>query len=274
MNGQVNHYMSPNGMTPSGAATPTNGVFTNMGPPTGPVQKPQDKPIDTNDLADVLAGGVVDLKDEEMALQGSYFGSQPQASNNNYQYQPPNASFTSSPSTVAHTPNASFDNSFNAGSQGGSFGPPVPQSQYEEQRRNEQIRALATSKQYHLNEPFLGPGALSQKVKKASLGNRLRLPIDDIMQSRMGQQIHADNSLADMVTILSLAANDRLRGLVETARVLSSSRRKTAHGQVPTEWADLAISNGQESAVLSKASLQRNGWESAVSPKTLPLKRK
>lgn len=89
-----------------------------------------------------------------------------------------------------------------------------------------------------------------------------------------GYFVEKDAPMADILTLLSLAAQDRLRGLVEDARTVAKGRQTGSHGDVPAEWADLAVGNHSESAAPTASRSNRREPESAISPLTVnPRKR-
>ncbi|KAI9764785.1 MAG: hypothetical protein M1840_008054 [Geoglossum simile] len=272
----------------------------------GPPSKPVEKATDTAELADVLASSGIDLKDEEIFLTSSYNSSNRQFNNasfvsNNASFSSPNSS-QSTPATLS-TSN-SFNNNASFGSTGenvlataGSLhGPPAPYSLAEEFQKQEQkkaVRRQQESRQYHLNHPFLNGGPLRNRLARRAYENGARLPPEEMQHSQplrqtnstitgpdgskivayTGTVVSSDSSIAEILTLLSLAAGERLRGLIEDAAALSKGRRTGSHGLVPPEWSDVAVGLGAEAAISTSAASIRNGWESAVSPRTNPLKR-
>ncbi|KAI2632297.1 hypothetical protein GGR54DRAFT_582978 [Hypoxylon sp. NC1633] len=95
---------------------------------------------------------------------------------------------------------------------------------------------------------------------------------DGAIVSTMGSFIPPESMLIDQIVLLSQSTKHRLRELVGDANRAAITRQKTAHGQVPPEWVDVAdvqppAANG------SQNDGQRTGAESAVSPRTIPFKR-
>ncbi|KAK6824814.1 Transcription initiation factor TFIID component TAF4 [Apiospora arundinis] len=84
---------------------------------------------------------------------------------------------------------------------------------------------------------------------------------DGTMVETIGSIIPKDASLIDQIALLSLAVKERMGELISEADSIACLRQQTAHGAVPPEWAD---------AALSPLMAQSN---SAVSPGTKSLKR-
>ncbi|KAF2461910.1 hypothetical protein BDY21DRAFT_368069 [Lineolata rhizophorae] len=94
-----------------------------------------------------------------------------------------------------------------------------------------------------------------------------------------------DAPLVEILSLLSLAANDRMRSVLEDAFALARARRYATHGVVPPEWDGIAEGVGKpESATAAVAAkITGTAWDdgaatkvpdSAVSPMTkLPMKR-
>jgi hypothetical protein len=88
-----------------------------------------------------------------------------------------------------------------------------------------------------------------------------------------GRFLPSDTALADQLALMSLATNLRIRALLENAVGLAKGRRAGSQGIVPLEWADVSVPiSGSNGTVISDKAT-RQGWESAVSPHSNPLKR-
>lgn len=298
--------ISPNGVNgPYSTMAPPTAAGT-MGPPSRPVEKA----TDMTELADVLVSSGVDLREEEAALTNPYLSSSQQ--NNNNSFTSNNASsFNSATSNGSSTGTLSVSNSFNHLSQnvpggkdafygGGTFNQPAAPYQASEAFADEQLkksaRRHAERRQYHLNDPFLFTGSLKRKVFARADANHARLPMDGVYSPQRnapqptlpvevtapdgttvvatkGQSfVYPEAPMVDIFALLSLATEERVRSLVEDAAALALGRRIGSHGVVPPEWSDLAVGNGAEPAA-AMFTAGRSGWESAVSPKTNPLKR-
>ncbi|KAI1811007.1 hypothetical protein GGS20DRAFT_139687 [Poronia punctata] len=95
---------------------------------------------------------------------------------------------------------------------------------------------------------------------------------DGTVASTCGSFIPKESYLVDQIALLSIGTKERIGGLLSDANNIALTRQKSAHGAVPPAWADAAappLSNGNTLQVNGL----RTGAESAVSPRTNPLKR-
>ncbi|EEP78088.1 predicted protein [Uncinocarpus reesii 1704] len=241
-----------------------------MGPPSRPADT---KPTDAAELTDVLASSGIDVREEEAFLTSGY-GTTPANSS-----QPPrpqlntSISFTSLPS-----PTVSAGNSFNESSfKQPSVPPSTPligtqpatQTSLEDAKLREDTTASRRD-QYHLQAAFLQTAPLGERLQKqgTDLGvrmpsagffrpfpNRPVVPIEVVGPDgnsvvRTGKPVlTTDAPLGDIISLVSLACEERLRAVVEQAAVLARHRRTYSHGAVPLEWSDLAQGNNQKTTV-------------------------
>jgi hypothetical protein len=270
-----------------------------MGPPSRPVDN---KPTDVNDLSDVLVGSGVDLREEEAALFNSYNASGNQQNSTSFN-QDSSASFSHASSGGPQSSNFKPYNRIDSlssnvpGDRGSLYGagnlnqPAIPlktaEAQYEAQKKRARQRKNERQ-QYHLNDPFLHNGVVRKRLDKQAHTDHVVLQRDGLLTASgqeqpmellvtgpdrnefltmvKGQDLLSSSSpLAEIFALISLAAQERLRALVEDAAALAKGRRLGSHGVVPTELADLAVGNDQ--------ALLLTPGNSAVSPMTNPLKR-
>ena len=292
MNNAYNTMNAPpqSGPQPAGQSRPTG----TMGPPS----RPDDKPTDINELEDVLMGSGVDLKEEEAALLNSYrqAGQQRQetghisnAAGFGQSYSVPRENFYSQ--NVPGGRNTFYG--------AGSFNQrPSPYQSTEAMLasdRKQAERRKAAIQSYHLNDSFLFTGSLYRRIVKQAQGMQAKLPPHDSVLQRQsrpdmppteltvsgpdknevlkvvkGQELLCMNSpYVELLSLLSLAAEERIRGLVEDAATLAKGRRIGSHGVVPADLASLAVGNGTSETVAGLPTPSN----SAVSPKSNPLKR-
>lgn len=249
-----------------------------------------------NELSDVLVGSGIDLKEEEAALLGRFnLPSQRQAVAPNF-------------GTSANSGAPLSYNTFNVlshgvtGDRSGSYGTatfsqqaaghqPTKESAESEQKRA--IRHRAEKIQHHANDPFLMTGWVQQRlwhavkregIAKSNPGmakfahhatgmndiSNPGLDMNGLLSTSKGQDTFShDAPLMEFFTLISLAAKERLRGLVEEAATLAKGRRMGSHGVVPLEFTELAAGPEDFGSV---PALPTPG-NSAVSPKSNPLKR-
>lgn len=282
MNAQQQQPAPPSQSSPMGG----------MGPPARPV----DKPTDINDLGDVMVGSGIDLREEEAALLGSYSRSGQQRQDigygaNTLDNHGPSYQY---PRTNLYGQNVPGDRSTFYG--GGTFNQqPAPAQSAEEiavETRKRAIRRTAEIRSYHLNNPFLSEACVKRRLYKQASGMQVTVPTSGLLTSQPGHAprqialqgpdrnevlrlvqgediLQLDATLVDLLALMSLAAEERIRGLVEDAATLAKGRRIGSHGVVPAELADLANGNAISEAV---SGLPTPG-DSVTSPKDNPLKR-
>lgn len=278
---------------PQSAAAPQTAPTGTMGPPSRPAA---DKPTDINELGDVLAGSGVDLREEEAALL-AYGRPSQQRQDTGYGGSSFNAFGPShrTPTDNFYSSNVPGDrNSFYGA---GTFNQPAePYRSAEEIAAADQKKALrrkAEIKSYHLNDPFLLCGALSNRLLRQAQSMQVEVPKNGLFSNVSRQHVphqllvhgpdknevlkvvkgesllNTEGPYVELLSLLSLAAEERMRGLVEDAATLAKGRRIGSHGIVPVDLIDLATGEG---ATETANGLPTPG-NSAVSPKSNPLKR-
>ena len=263
------------------------------------LEKPTGRETDVNNISDVLSGGIVDLRAEEDLLLHS-------SSNRNY-----GASFNSQATGSTATPNTSFNNWSQQGSHGAFQGTgPLQQSVTQEQqeaefiRKHEQAaRILNESAQHPLTDPFLEGNVLRHRMAKRAYDAGIQVNVDGLFDKipektprdstrttqagANGEQIigleaasllNQNAPLVEIISLLSLAAEDRIRSLVEDAFALSQGRQHTSHGVIPPQFVDIAVvEKDAEPKMVAPVNILRTPWEapdSVGSPPTTASKRK
>lgn len=251
-----------------------------MGPPQRPTEKNVDKGgerhMDINDLSDLVTSSGIDLREEENYLANSYRSNaagQTVSSQNNFD--------------LFHQ--GSFPLGNNRGS--GVFNQP-PSAQTPEQelyeRHKKAARDLNEKRQHHLEDPFLWGSSLRQRLEKISNDNGVKIPVDGLFDRIPERQpehvvrqsmtrpdgsgltrykapsiLNRNAPLDGIMSLLSLAANERLRGLIEDAYGTARGRRIGSDGIVPPEWADLTVGDGGVPTTVKPVSLTGTAWDAA-----------
>ncbi len=274
-----------NGMRDS---MPRQGVG-NMGPPQRPAEKAadkkedQEKHMDVNDLSDAVASSGVDINEEEKYITS---------------YRTEHSNLRFAPQSSQHGSQNNYDllspNNFNGiGTNRGTFGPPGPvQTQEEELYEKHKLaaRKVNESQQHHLADPFLSGIGMRIHVEKWANLNGIKIPVEGLfdripqrpinmagtsMTAADGSQIvtvaapsilNRTAPLEGIFSLLSLAANERIRGLLEDAYGLARGRRMGSDGVVPPEWSDLAMGNGAQATTAVPISITNTAWDDP--PKT------
>lgn len=256
-----------------------------------------------NELTDVLLGSGVDLRDEEAALVRRTNAQQHDTSFTSHFANSFNSTGSGSPPNLQLPPRIDYNHYSNnfPGDRNSFYGagtfnqPAVPYQSTEERAKKEREQAerrKAERRQYHLNNPFLYTGPLQRRAEKQLRMHHLlaNLP-GHFKPSGAGQPVQVavsgpdkqerlevlttqniitlDSPWVEILTLLSLAAGERLRSLVEDAAALAKTRRIGSQGIVPADLQDLAVGEGKVETVPALPTPSN----SAISPQPNPLKR-
>ena len=273
-----------------------------MPPPPRPNKEDREEKVDVADIGDSLFGSGIDLKAEENYMhtmyhnrhaQGDSFSTNQNTSSFNSSTMSPSNSFnlltqgTSFGSQDAHA-NGAF---------AGTMGQVQSQEDIElEQRRKREVAAKeqAERRQHHLNNQFLLCNnvrkrmdrlALSEGVTLNMQGVFLRQPDTSVMVNGAGSQgiaalnervagvraearpesvVNQGTPFESVVSLVSLAAGERIRGLLDEAHALARARRYGDHGRVPPEFADIAEGAGaREEEEVVPESVTKTPWDEA-----------
>lgn len=295
---QPQPYQHPNAMD---SRPPPQG---SMPPPRVPASRAQDnaelekanpREMDVNNISDVLTGSGIDLRaEEEMMLN---VGSRSYG-----------VSFNSQASGSTVSPHGSFNQWGQQGSHGafqgsGPLSQPMTKEQQEAEllRKHEQAaRILNETASQPLTDPFLFAGALRQRVAKRAYEHSIQVNLEGLFdkipervpqnvtrtsignnsngESIVGLQasslLNQNAPLVEILSLLSLAAEERIRTVVEGSFALSQGRQSTSHGLVPPQLADIAVASGNtEPKTVAPVNISQTAWEaapdSAVSPLTV-----
>ncbi|KAJ5226485.1 hypothetical protein N7468_007710 [Penicillium chermesinum] len=210
-----------------------------------PPSRPADKTTDAAELTDVLASSGIDIPQQPPPISTSFMS---QASTTG------TLSASSSFGDLPIKPGVPHD----------SFSSDPTASPFKEngQPTREDTEA-ARRAQYHLQEPFLLTKMLEQRIQKRGFELGVRIPSEGLFHPvpgrpqpievtgpdgssviRTGQTIINQEGapMVDILNLVSLSCEERLRGVIDYSSVLSRSRRAHSHGVVPTEWKDVAQS--------------------------------
>ncbi|KAI1139584.1 hypothetical protein F5Y05DRAFT_379458 [Hypoxylon sp. FL0543] len=273
-------------------------VHTNMGPPSiypsgsfsndPPRQgtRPTTKSSISYDISDMLLGTGIDLEEEE------------EYANNldtlGYPRYPPGSRQTAYGAGPANQPAQAV----------GDISQEELAVQAADYAWNEAAARLAKSRSLEIRHYLLEPGVVHKRmadvaqtygiglnldVKQDGTGKymgRMMQPIDfpkpeiqvsiqkgpegAIVQTA-GSFLPPESYLIDQIALLSLSTKQRLGELISDANRIATTRQTSAHGQVPQDWLDAAVTD--PTAIGTQGEGPRTGAESAVSPRTNPLKR-
>ncbi|ODH37729.1 hypothetical protein ACO22_02585 [Paracoccidioides brasiliensis] len=253
--------------TPAMNAPPLPG---SMGPPSRPVEKA----TDTAELTDVLASSGIDVREEEEYLTHAY-GQAPAAPQ-----QPPrlqtnfNNSFVTHQSAGTVSAGTSFVESplHKSTPTQGTFVTPISISaksatiQNPEAAAEDEIlrqdTAASRRMQYPLQAPFLSTSLLEERIQKRTYDLGVRVPAHGVYRPYPGRAagpvevtgpdgssvvrtgkalLTQDAPLGDILSLVTLACEERLRSVIDHSYALAINRRVNSHGVVPLEWSDMAV---------------------------------
>ncbi|KAL2175285.1 uncharacterized protein P884DRAFT_206490 [Thermothelomyces heterothallicus CBS 202.75] len=236
---------------PPPAATPGT-----MGPPS----KPPAKEIEY-DVADSLAGTGIDLRAEEQFLAEFYAGSFTQDARTGLPANAPGGKGSFYGAGMANQPGEAV----------GAVSQEAYEAEAAQRAWDEAAHRLAVVRSNEINNPFLMIANLHHRVEKiakehglsvnldlknANPAGKLRPPQefpppkvtvstkpgpDGVMVTTTGSFIPHDAYLVDQLALLSIATKHRLRELIEDANTVAIHRQTTSHGEIPAEWADVAV---------------------------------
>ncbi|KAI1417977.1 hypothetical protein F5Y13DRAFT_150258 [Hypoxylon sp. FL1857] len=273
-------------------------IYTNMGPPainpassfsndpTRQGTRPTTKATVAYDMDDMLMGTGIDLDEEAEYLNNLETLGYP-----NY-------------------PPGSRSTAYGAGPANQPAQPAGATTQEElavraaDQAWNEAAARLAKSRSTEITNYLLEPGVVHKRISdvahKYGIGlnlevkqdgsgrymGRMMQPIDfpkpeiqvsiqkgpdgAIVQTT-GSFLPPESFLVDQIALLSISTKQRLGELVSEANRIATTRQTSAHGQIPQEWLEAAAVNPTVNGTQGEG--PRTGAESAVSPRTNPLKR-
>ncbi|KAI0008400.1 hypothetical protein F4779DRAFT_587135 [Xylariaceae sp. FL0662B] len=280
---------APSAITNMGPPTlnPT-GSFSSTGDPTRQASKPASSKIESYDMDDILRGTGIDLEEEAEYL-------------NNLE----------SRSGFAQYPPGGKDSFYGAGPANQPAQHTGARTQEElaaesaDRAWNEAAKNLALSRSQEIGNVFLEPGVLHKRLgdvaQKFGLGLNLdvkpsgggpymgkfgnptdfpkpelkvmvqKAPDGTVVQT-LGSFLPKESYLVDQIALLSIGTKQCMRELLGDANKVATTRQTSSHGVVPPEWADAAAPQpGKMNGTHDEN--PRTGADSAVSPRSNPLKR-
>lgn len=239
-----------------------------MPPPPRPnKEEKEEKGVD--DVTDVMHGSGINLKDEENYMHSLYANKHTKDS-----FASQSSSFGSGTLSGGNSFNTlqgtSFDGQNGNGALAGTLGETASQDEIEKEakrKREVAAREKAERDQHHLNNPFLLGNVLRLRMDKIARESGVRLDVNGLylLQQpaeptkvmtngtnsdgivRAGSKIDQGAPFSDILSLVSLAAGERVRGLLDESHALARARLYGDHNTVPPDLSDLAIAPGNES---------------------------
>lgn len=261
----------------------------------GELEKANPRDMDVSNISDVLTGSGIDLRAEEEYLTHS-FGTRKE-----------DTSFSQTSGSTS-SPHGSFNQWGQAGAHGAFQGTgPLGQKPLTEEelkaellRKHERAaRALSEAAQAPLTDPFLLAANLRQRIAQRAYQHGIQVNLEGVFDripdtpqnlkrssvtGPNGETIIALQSdsllnqgapFVELLSLISLAAEERVRTVLEDAFALAQSRQMTSHGIVPPNLADIAQANGDvKSTTTVPTNISKTAWEGpdgVVSPKAVAL---
>jgi hypothetical protein len=257
----LGNTVSSNGMIPAPAPPGS------MGPPSRPVEKA----TDIRSLEDTLAGTGVNIDEEERNLTATSFPS--------FGQRTPGSSFqTHNTSFGTNSASGSFENTQAPTGEGGGYGygtssypnqPSAEQLTPEEIQRRKENEAnwdTARHSQHALWKMFLAGDPLERRLNERTYEQGIKSPKEGLYYATKGIDrppqrtlvngldgasqiidqgetiLHSreGGTLGDVLKLISLAAKERMTGLIDLSARLAQERRDHSKGRVPTEWKSVA----------------------------------
>ena len=289
---QPQPYQHPNAPQPpaQGSMPPPKVPYSKTGD-SSELEKANARDLDVNNISDVLTGSGIDLRAEEDNLLHNYRSFNSQATGST----------------------ASAHNSFNNWSQQSGHGAfqgtgALSQEMTEEQQQAEFLRKqepaariLNESAQHPLNDPFLSASVLRHRIAKRGYDHGITINVDGLFDKipDKGQQeiartartgsdgeqivgleaaslLNQGAPLVELLTLISLAAEERVRTVVDDSFALCQGRQNTSHGLIPPQLVDIAVvEEDAQEKMAPPVNVLKTPWEapdSAVSPTTTASK--
>ncbi|KAK5122584.1 hypothetical protein LTR85_003847 [Meristemomyces frigidus] len=291
-------------MSPPGTQSQTQQMQSSqmMPPPPRPNKDDKDDRMSVDDINDPMYGSGINLKDEENYMhsfqtnQSTSFGSSTMSPNNSFSQL--RQSFNPD---SQRGPGGAF---------AGTMGDVQSQDNIEDEVRRKRERAAAAreraeKKQHPMEKDaqFLQTNSLRRRIDERCRENGVNMDVRGLYQrlphpepqpplhpyrtnvmmngvanegivavdSRPEYTAGRGEPFEQVLSLLCLAAGDRLRGLMDEAFALSRARRFGDHGRVPPEFPDIAVGQGERShEVVRPENVTGSQWdrvpEAASSP--------
>lgn len=257
-----------------------------MGPPQRPVEKTVEKTVekgaaekhmDIHDLSDSVISSGIDLREEENLLAASY-----RTDRNILGQSLQNGAQANGFDILSQNAFSGIDAQRGLGLWGDTK---LTAEEELNAKHKKAARAFSEGQQHHLDEPFLWGACLRRHLDKAASESGIRIPVEGLFdriqdkpQSISGTSmrgadgagvvavqapsiLNRNTPLEGVLSLLSLATNERLRTLLEDAYGLARGRQTSSDGVVPPDWSDLATGDKPESTLAVPSSVSKTAWD-------------
>ena len=254
---------------------------------------------DIGDISDAIFGSGIDLREEENYLSNTFRNTHSQQSFN--QSFDSGSTVLSPSGSFDQLSQGAYGSQPAFGGSGPISRPAASQESIEaELNRKHQAaaRAYAQQREHHLRDPFLLGNTIRHRIHTVAIQQGVTLDIKGLyepekkqpappnqphgvtgvtavgpngtgMVSIRGQSIpeapHAfieeAARYADILSLVSLAANDRVRALLDESYTIARGRRYGSHGVVPPDLQDLADGDGRRAVSVKTESITGTSWD-------------
>lgn len=256
----------------------------------------KEKITDISDISDVIFGSGVDLREEENYMTNTFRNSHAQSFNS---FDSGTTIASTNNSFNLLTQGGYGNQSAFAGSGPTSQLTQSQESIEAELNRKHKAAALeyARKREHHLRDPFLQGNTVRHRMHKIALEQGVALDIKGLFEPNRGQAptpqpvqitngvtavakdgngiaaIRAQSTVgahalledtsryADLLSLVSLAANERMRDLLDEAYTIARGRRYGSHGVVPPDLQDLADGENMRSTSVVPISITGTSWD-------------
>lgn len=272
-----------------------------MGPPPRPnAEKPEkeekEKIHDISDVTDVFHGSGIDLREEENYMSNTFRNAHASAA---YNASFGSSTTAASANSSFNQLNSGSFGSQTAFSGSGPISQPALSqedlSKEVDRKHAAAARELAISRQQHLKDSFLVSNRIRHRMHQIAYEQGVALNVEGLFDkidqpAASGQTISNANGqaaaaikdnhsrilqekpkdgylqesapLADILTLVSVAANDRLRTMLDDAYRLARGRRYGSHGVVPADLVDIAVGDNPK-PITTDSPKHDSAWEGA-----------
>ncbi|KAF4553499.1 Hypothetical protein D9617_7g032270 [Elsinoe fawcettii] len=265
--------------------------------------KEKEKVTDISDISDAMWGSGVDLREEENYLSSTnrtFYGTQSFS-----QSFGDSQSTIVSPNNSFGALSQGLSGSQTQGT-GPISQPPSSMESIEaeiDRKHREAAMKYAKEHELHLRDPFLLGNSTRHKIHRIAVDQGVQLDVKGLYEPprpapRPAQTPQGVNGMvavgdrdtgvaaikaksipetqhafleegaryADILSLVSLATNERIRSLLDDAHKIARGRQLGSHGTAPPEFADIAVGQGRRSVSVKAESVTGSAWDPAKTP--------
>lgn len=141
------------------------------------------------------------------------------------------------------------------------------QAQHQLSERQRRDNHAARREQYPMHSTYLQLGCVESRTKRRAQEQGLKVPTQGVYHPYPGRHsvpvevagpdgstilqtgqtlVSNDSPFVDILSLISLACEERVRSVVEQAATLARNRQANSHGLVPETWKGVAVDDGED----------------------------